>query len=212
MTASGYAACPPDSRRRPAWPVQSWCNKRNLPFALQKASAHRAPPQKCGIALIVPQEGRGGKGGQGRGAPCAPLQKASPFQGEGPVGASRRPHKNLPPCGAGGTAAGGDGGGRAVWGGWHKPPSVSPYGSTAPPQGGSQEAGAPCAPLHGGGRSPPHPALRATFPPGGRLRAAPTWATDAAGNLEHLIRHGLRPCHLPLKGKAGAAGTPKNNS
>ena len=58
----------------------------------------------------------------------------------------------------------------------------------------------------------PFVSLRSTFPPdrgnrphrpaGGHMGPPLRIPTDGADNRKHLIRHGLRPCHLPLTGKA----------
>ena len=69
----------------------------------------------------------------------------------------------------------------------HRPePAARPGGRAL--HGAYFRRGAPCAPA-GGHMGPP-------------LRIL----TNGADGRGHLIRHGLRPCHLPLKGNAGTAG------
>ena len=86
-----------------------------------------------------------------------------------------------------------------------RPYPLCPFG-TFPPDRGNR-------PPDRGSRPPPYMVCTIRRgrcphrPAGGHMGPPLRNLTNGADNWKRLIRHGLRPCHLPLKGKAWRAGS-----
>ena len=138
------------------------------------------PPPYIACIFVAPDD-LGRRRGRARRGRRAPRKKASPPRGK--LSAVRLTDE-------------GDHGGH----GWFFPSPPHPsFASQMPPSPlwgegkGPPRAAAPTGdrqgqgghtgpPLHGGGQSPPHPALRATFPPGGRYGGRPHGAAPTAAH------------------------------
>ena len=187
-SARGASRMPRPTGRKPGRSLpQSRC-ARQRPYPLCPFGTFPYPLCRCATSPLDkgsrPPDRGNRPSSEGAKEKSLPLTREVVFakqMTEGEIGRRGRPRptKSLPPCGGGGTAAGGDEGGWAVWGGRHKPPLSLALRLDSSPAGGEPR---------GGHMGPP---LRIFM--------------NGTDGRKRLIRHGLRPCHLPLKGKAGAA-------